>query len=258
MAYDFDGERYRQASTHQEAWGMRLITELSLQGDELILDLGSGDGRLTVQLAELVPHGKVIGIDCSAGMLQAAAIHTRDNLQFRYQDINTLNDRGCYDLVFSNAALHLIHDHARLLAAVYSSLSPRGILRFNFAAAGNCETLITVLHEVMSVPEYHSAFANFTWPWYMPTVDAYNVVIRQLPFHEVSVWGEIADRFFPNTDALVAWIDQPSLVPFLAHLPNQLQTSFRGTVVDRMITYTRQTDGRCFEKFRRLNVLARK
>lgn len=35
----------------------------------------------------------------------------------------------------------------------------------------------------------------------------------------VRVWGENADRYFPDEEAMVAWIDQPSLVPFLAALP---------------------------------------
>jgi trans-aconitate methyltransferase len=55
---------------------------------------------------------------------------------------------------------------------------------------------------------------------------------------------------------MVAWLDQPSLVPFLAHLPDGLGESFRESVVDRMIEVTQQPDGRCFEAFRRVNVSA--
>ena len=57
---------------------------------------------------------------------------------------------------------------------------------------------------------------------------------------------------------MTRWIDQPSLVPFLAHVPEQDKEAFRTFVVDRMIQETRQPDGRCFETFRRINVAATK
>ncbi|MFW6279396.1 MAG: hypothetical protein ACOC2G_04320 [Bacillota bacterium] len=49
--YDFDGEEYEQASQHQKEWGMNLLSELKLTGQEVILDLGCGDGKLTARLA---------------------------------------------------------------------------------------------------------------------------------------------------------------------------------------------------------------
>lgn len=48
MTYELDGKEYEKASSHQKEWGERLIEELELQGAERILDLGCGDGALTV------------------------------------------------------------------------------------------------------------------------------------------------------------------------------------------------------------------
>ncbi|MCX5880687.1 MAG: methyltransferase domain-containing protein [Deltaproteobacteria bacterium] len=61
MTYEFDGKKYEKASSHQVEWGEKLIEELALEGTERILDLGCGDGTLSVQLARLVPNGEVIG-----------------------------------------------------------------------------------------------------------------------------------------------------------------------------------------------------
>jgi len=60
--YEFDGEKYKQASKHQKEWGNSLISSLNLKGNENILDLGCGDGVLTEQLSKLVPLGNVIGM----------------------------------------------------------------------------------------------------------------------------------------------------------------------------------------------------
>jgi trans-aconitate methyltransferase len=77
-------------------------------------------------------------------------------------------------------------------------------------------------------------------------------------FSDGRVWGENADRLFPDEDAMVKWIDQPSLVPFLLHVEESARQSFRSFVVELMIRRTRQADGRCFETFRRINLFARK
>lgn len=66
--YEFDGAKYKKASLHQKEWGNDLISKITLQGNETILDLGCGDGHLTEQLALLVPSGKVLGIDASMGI----------------------------------------------------------------------------------------------------------------------------------------------------------------------------------------------
>ena len=57
---------------------------------------------------------------------------------------------------------------------------------------------------------------------------------------------------------MIRWIDQPSIVPFINHLPEEKRKEFRNIVVDKMIEKTKQKDGRCFETFRRINVFAKK
>ena len=39
MGFEFDGEKYKQASTHQKQWGTQIIMDLSLKGCEKVLDL---------------------------------------------------------------------------------------------------------------------------------------------------------------------------------------------------------------------------
>ncbi len=92
----------------------------------------------------------------------------------------------------------------------------------------------------------------------MPSIDEYSRVVTESEFKDSKVWGENADRFFPDTEALIGWIDQPSLVPILPHVSEAHQQDFRAHVIDEMIRETRWDDGRCFETFRRINLLATK
>ncbi len=256
--HEFDGTKYEQASAHQKEWGAKLITELALKGHECILDLGCGDGALTARLAECVPAGEVVGIDSSQGMIQVARGRRRENLAFILMDIRNLDFHEEFDVVFSNATLHWVQDHQSLYRNVRRALRPGGVLRFNFAGAGNCAHFFTVIREAMSLDGIASCFESFQWPWYMPVVTEYEPLVRGSGFHDTRVWEENADRFFPDAEAMVQWIDQPSLVPFLPCLAQADRSRFRDHVVRRMLESTRQSDGRYFETFRRVNVFAQK
>ena len=258
MTHEFDGKRYAQASAHQKEWGTTLIAELNLEGTERVLDLGCGDGALTAQIAALVPGGLVLGIDASEGMIAAAQPKARQNLRFVRTDINSLSFSSEFDVVFSNAALHWVKDHQRLYANVGRSLCPGGRIRFNFAAEGNCSHFFRVVQEAMSREEFSVYFKDFEWPWYMPAVDAYAALVASSGLTRVRVWGENADRFFPDAGAMIRWIDQPSIVPLLACVADDHKRQFRDYVVGRMLGETQQSDGRCFETFRRVNVSAQK
>jgi len=72
------------------------------------------------------------------------------------------------------------------------------------------------------------------------------------------VWGENADRYFADQEIMIKWLDQPSLVPFMQLVADEEKEDFRKYVINRMVEKTLQSDGRCFETFRRINLVARK
>jgi trans-aconitate 2-methyltransferase len=257
MTHEFDGRKYEQASAHQKEWGTALIAELDFQGTEHVLDLGCGDGALTARMAELLPQGQVVGIDSSRGMIAAAQPKAKHNLRFVLMDINDLDFSEEFDVIFSNATLHWIKDHRHLYKNVCRLLYPGGRVRFNFGGAGNCMHFLKVIREAMTQPAFSSFFVGFEWPWYMPAVEEYTALVEVSGLHDVHVWGENADRFFADAAAIIRWIDQPSIVPFLSRVTEEQKKDFRDYVVRRMIEETRQPDGRCFESFRRINVSAR-
>jgi len=258
MPHEFDGDKYARVSSHQKEWGARLIGELDLKGDERILDLGCGDGALSAKLADLVPQGSVLGIDASRGMIEVAAKHVRANLRFELLDIGALAFSDAFDVVFSNATLHWVKDHRRLLANTLAVLSPGGVLRFNFGAEGNCANFNRIVKSAMADERFSRYFAGFDWPWYMPRLSEYEALLAEFPFRDARAWIENADRHFGDAAAITGWIDQPSIVPFLARVAEADKGAFRNAIVERMLAETRQSDGTYFETFRRMNVFARK
>jgi len=256
--YEFDGEKYKQASKHQKEWGNSLISSLNLKGNENILDLGCGDGVLTEQLSKLVPLGNVIGIDASKGMIQSALKLKNKNLSFDCLDIDKIDFNEQFNVIYSNAALHWVKDHERLLRNCIKALKPNGYIAWNFAGHGTCKNFNTTLIDVMCFPEYKKYFTDFEWPWYMPKRDEYVKLVSSSGFTQYEVKEENKDRYFLDSEELIKWIDQPSIVPFICQIPDEKRKVFRKKVIDMMLSKTLLSDGQCFETFRRINIIAYK
>lgn len=111
-------------------------------------------------------------------MIDVARQKQTGNLRFALMNINELDFVEDWDVVFSNATLHWVKDHRRLLQSIRRCLRTDGMLRFNFAGDGNCSHFFRVVREAMSLQRFSSHFADFEWPWYMPSVGEYEVSRR--------------------------------------------------------------------------------
>lgn len=256
--FEFDGKKYKLASKHQKEWGYDLISELTFKGNETILDLGCGDGILTEQLSLLVPNGKVLGIDASINMIETAQMLHRDNLKFIHMNINKINFEDEFDIIFSNAALHWVKDHKRLLKNAYRALKTHGVILWDFGSLGNCSNFFTVIRKKIVEDKYAKYFKDFEWPWFMPSKSQYIELVSNIGFSNYTITELNRDRFFPNASEMIKWIDQPSIVPFIKYIPQDLKENFRKEVIEEMLKRTEQPNGSCFETFRRIKIYAQK
>src|SRR4051812_24238086 len=134
----WDGAEYDRLSTPMERLGREVLDRLELRGDETVLDAGCGSGRLTELLVERVPDGRVIGIDASASMIDAARERLGPGADVR------VADRGGLDLggervavVFSTATFHWIAAHDALSASLGAARGPGGRLVARGGGGGN-------------------------------------------------------------------------------------------------------------------------
>jgi len=256
--FEFDGGKYKLASKHQKEWGNDMISECLFEGNEAVLDLGCGDGILTEQLSLCVPHGKVVGIDASINMIDTAKGIQRSNLEFKHMNINELDFESEFDLIFSNAALHWIKDHNQLLKNCYRALKTDGKILWDFGGFGNCSHFLDVVRRKLSEKKFARYFKNFEWPWFMPSKNQYEKLISNIGFSTYTIEEINRDRYFPNASEMIKWIDQPSLVPFIKHIPEEQKAIFRKEIIGEMLKRTRQSDDTYFETFRRLRINAKK
>ena len=91
------------------------------------IDIGCGPGNSTELLLERFTSATVRGVDSSTDMIEAARKRL-PQVQFDTVDIGTWNESGPFDVIFANAVLQWLPDHANLLPALVSKLSPGGSL----------------------------------------------------------------------------------------------------------------------------------
>ncbi|MGF6114089.1 trans-aconitate 2-methyltransferase [Pseudomonas frederiksbergensis] len=91
------------------------------------IDIGCGPGNSTELLVERFDNAWVRGVDSSPDMIEAARKRL-PQVKFDTVDIGTWNDSGPFDVIFANAVLQWLPDHATLLPSLASRLTKGGSL----------------------------------------------------------------------------------------------------------------------------------
>lgn len=142
-----------------------VVELLRPQPGEAILDLGCGDGVLSLTIAG---HGaELTGIDASPSLVAAAR---RAGLNAVHGDATLLPFTRCFDAVFSNAVLHWISKPDAVIDSVASSLRPGGRFVGEFGGHGNIAAITVALR---AVAQQHGIGAAEVSPWFYPTPAEY-------------------------------------------------------------------------------------
>lgn len=219
-------------------WAQELIPKLKLKGDETLLDIGCGDGKITANLAQYLPKGKVVGIDSSNQMINLAKStfpnEQYPNLTFQLMDAQNITFQEEFDLAFSNAALHWIINQKKVLLGVQRSLKSQGRLLFQMAGKGNVQAIIEILDELLVLPEWKSYFAGFMFPYAFCTPEEYRALLIEAGLEPLRVDRFPKDMKFNGAEGIVGWI-RTTWLPFTERVPIERQNDFIKQIVNRYI-----------------------
>ena len=130
----WDPDAYARNARFVSDLGAPVVELLAPLAGERILDLGCGDGALTIKLVEL--ECEVVGVDASAPQVEAAR---RLGLDARVADGARLGFNAEFDAVFSNAAIHWMKPPDDVIASVWRALRPGGRFVGEFGGHGCVE-----------------------------------------------------------------------------------------------------------------------
>jgi len=225
---------YAANSSSQQLWARELIARLELKGDEAILDVGCGDGKVTAELARAVPRGRVLGVDASTDMIGFAAksFGSVSNLEFRVMDARTIAVESDFDLVFSNAALHWVDDHPAFLRGAASALVNGGRLVTSCGGSGNAQDVFVALRSAMRLKRWREFFRKVPKPYFFHHPDEYQEWLPRFGFRADRV--ELVDKDMTFTDAtgFAAWI-RTTWLPYTQRVPESMREEFVKVFADR-------------------------
>jgi trans-aconitate 2-methyltransferase len=164
---EWDAQAYETLAEPQDAWGLRILALLELQGNETVLEAGCGAGRDTARLLERLPRGRIIALDGSARMLdrlRARIAGDLDRVEVVHADLaEPLPLTTPVDVVFSVAAFHWVEDHGTLFRHLAAVMRPGGRLVADCGGKGNIAQVSAAVEKVTGLPAEPGIW-NFSEP----------------------------------------------------------------------------------------------
>ncbi|HEV2334698.1 MAG TPA: methyltransferase domain-containing protein [Stellaceae bacterium] len=254
MAWDpaqylkFAGPRLRPA--------LDLLQRIDKEAPETVYDLGAGAGNVTRLIAARWPQARIVGVDSSAEMLKTAAA---DNPGILWQeaDLATWRPDRPADVIYSNAALHWIEDHAPLFLALFDSLAAGGVFAVqiprNFGAPSH-----TSMGEAARLGPWRARLEPLLRP--APVAEP-AVYFDLLAPHaaKLDMWETEYLQVLDGEHAVKEYTKSTWLAPLLAALEEPERSQFEAAYT-RLVdaAYPRRGDGKTLFPFRRMFIIATK
>lgn len=238
----WNAQHYKQHSQGQFASGLAAINEINLKDSDTVLDIGCGDGRITAEIAKLVPNGHVTGLDISANMIEEAKKSFGDiqNLEFVCNDAVNFSINKNFDVIVSFAAFHWVKNQQGALQNIYNHLKQGGRLVIKTGAV-----CFGPISEVYQLPKWTPLLSKKEQTYFPQTVSSFSKMLEAVGFTKIEVKEEVGARtFYKDKEALFnsvfAW------VPHSTGLPDDKAREFAQDIVDRICASSK--DGKiCFE-----------
>lgn len=164
MSRRWDAGSYDRISDPMVRMGADVLARMDLEGGETVIDAGCGTGRVTEQLMERLPRGRVIALDVSPAMLAEARVRLArfgDRVTLLEADLNLpLPVPGPADALLSTATLHWVLDQEALFGHLAAALRPGGRLVAQCGGEGNNARVFAALESLGERPMDRLRFAD--------------------------------------------------------------------------------------------------
>jgi trans-aconitate methyltransferase len=256
-AREWNSAVYHRLSGPQVSWGKKVLSRLRLRGDEVVLDCGCGTGRLTAELLEALPRGRVVGVDLSKNMLGSAREHLSrfgSRVSLVACDLLHLPFEHEFEGIVSTAAFHWVLDHNRLFENLRRALIPGGWLEAQCGGGANVARLRKRADALAATPEFSPFFAGFREPWLYQDAAGAAETLRRAGFVDVETSVEAAPTILSGAQEYREFV--PNII-LRRHLENIPTEEGRAEFMEKLTAQAAEDDPPFLLDYWRLNLRGR-
>jgi trans-aconitate 2-methyltransferase len=223
----WDAQTYDEVSRLvQYRWGQQVLEWRKWDGNETVMDAGCGSGLLTKLLAQKVPRGRVYAVDVDSNMIKQARRNLKDlkNVEIVESDINDVKLPTKLDVIFSNAVLHWVHDHAQVFQHFWNMINcdgdRRGQLLIQCGGYGDLRRVHALIRQVMKLNEFKIYFTKMNRPWYFAKPDDTTRLLKEIGYVSTRVSLHNDCVSLTNRKIYARFVKSVIMGPFLQRLPD--------------------------------------
>jgi len=232
---EWDAAEYNKQSALQKWLADKHLANLRLDGTERVLDIGCGDGKVTAEIADRLPHGSVVGVDPSSAMIAFAQQHfsrpARRNADFAVADATQLPYHNEFDLIVSFNALHWVRDQGAALRCIREALQRSGRVFLEFVPQGTRTSLEDVIEETCKAARWARYFTGYVAPYVHLTPQEYREMASACRLHVERIDVEDESWDFKTRDAFVSFA-RTTFVEWTRAVPDGEHIDFINEVLD--------------------------
>lgn len=237
---------YYHNSEVQTQWAWQALSKYRFQGNERVLDFGSGDGKLSALMSCMVPQGSVTGVDLSKEMtLYASQMFPKyayQNLFFaQSSDVNFSNATFSekFDLVTSFCVFHLVPQPSAVFKEIKAKMKPGA----HFVAT----------FPIQAAPRFYQAaseeMAARNWSFPAPTQETINLrnpeklreFLSEAGFRILSLDVVPTRNAFACKDEMIDWFEGTLTANW--NIPKNDRRQFFTDVTNRYLEYMPEDAG---------------
>jgi trans-aconitate 2-methyltransferase len=267
----WDAQTYDEVSRLvQYRWGQQILQRRKWRGNEIIMDAGCGTGLLTKLLAQRVSIGKVYGVDTDSNMIKQAKSNLKglENVELVRSDFSNVKLPTKLDVIFSNASLHWVRDHAKVFQHFwnmlkYDSSEPSQLL-IQCGGYGNLQRILLLARGVTELNEFNEYFTNMEQSWYFAKSDDTTKLLRKIGYVNIKVHLNNDRVSLTNREIYSRFVKTVVLKPFLEYFPdNKTRNRYLELFLDEVEKKSTSTGSKkcqtpCSLDYVRLNIIADK
>jgi len=251
----WDPTQYLKFATERLQPALDLLSRIPASAPAMVADLGCGTGNLLPLLRGRWPAARIIGVDSSAAMLDRAR-SDNPSAEFVQASIDGWRPAERLDVLFSNAALHWLDGHDRLLPEYLSLLNPGGWLAVQMPRNFSAPSHTCIVDAIEQGPWAAKLLPHLRRaPVWEP---ARYWQLLQGRSTALSIWETEYLQVLSGENPVAEFTKGTWLKQFLDRLEGTEREAFEADYRRRVLSaYPPQSNGQTLFSFRRLFILAR-